>query len=321
VRVLFGAGHRHTLHTDGGPNPYEQALNGKKVRAILDHYDRHGGKDGFAFELRCYTPDRGLGMFPGYLNQAPVSGFPGYDPQLMIELHSEGVNDTGVRGGFVIYPDWGDDVDEDVQAHGHIFSSLLMDKTGIPVRWSSGRGTMSEKRTGVGLQGYRLGVFRDTAGYAARCTRLIFEQGAHSSPHDRAIMDDPAFLARQAECFLAAVSGFFDLSEPGWRRQDRVYADPIGLPFNHLDEQGARQLNGCPVYLYQTVVTSLKRIIPRSYAGDGALQSAEALPEGMNVPIFGEVITENGRKWYFLRDGSRVQARHFTPELVIRHRG
>jgi hypothetical protein len=45
---------------------------------------------------------------------------------------------------------------------------------GIPV-WSSG--IMSEKATGVGISGYRLGIFLRTAPVAANTTRLIIEHG------------------------------------------------------------------------------------------------------------------------------------------------
>ena len=206
LRLALGAGHRHTLGEQG--NPFERDLNGRKVHAIMEAW-RNSERAQKWLDIRSYTPDDGLGLFPGYLNQAPASLVnSGWRPDVMCELHSEGVRDTSVQGGFVIYPDWGDDVDADVRELGAYFPRALRDATGIGIRWSSFEGRMSEHRTGVGIEGFRLGVFRDTAWARGFCTRLIFEQGAHSNPHDRALMTRTGFLEKQAGAFLSALLEF-----------------------------------------------------------------------------------------------------------------
>jgi hypothetical protein len=52
-----------------------------------------------------------------------------------------------------------------------------------------GGGAMSERNTGVGGQGFRLGIFRVTEAIKATSTRLIIEYGAHDIESDyRAVM-------------------------------------------------------------------------------------------------------------------------------------
>lgn len=207
LRVAIGAGHRHTLGEQG--NAYERHMNGRKVGAILNLYRQTPAYQEWA-EIKSYTPQDGAGLFPGYLNQAPKSLVidSGWRPDVMVELHSQGVGNVNERGGFVIFPDWSPDIDRDVKELGHLFAHSLKDRTGIPVGSYFAPGVMSERQTGVGLQGYRLGVFRDTVAARSWCTRMIFEQGAHTSPADRAIMDGKLFLNAQALAFWDALGKF-----------------------------------------------------------------------------------------------------------------
>jgi hypothetical protein len=217
LKLLIGAGHRNNQ----GGNEFETDLNGRTTRAIVDMYRQRGGAAAMGFELRCYTPDDGLGWSPLDLNRVPLTGFkPDWIPNLMVELHSEGAG-PNVRGSFVIAPEWGSDVDVDIQRYGLAFPQELQKLTGIPIRTVSGAGTngpglMSEKRTGVGLDGFRLGVFRDTAVFGEVTSRTIFEAGSHDNAQDRAIMVRPDFTRLHAEAFFAAVRRFFDATEPGW---------------------------------------------------------------------------------------------------------
>ena len=234
MNVLIGAGHRNKQ----GGNQYEADMNGKKCRAIMDLFAKYGGKDHFGFDLRCYTPDNGLGWSPLDLNAVPVTGFQdkNWPVDLMVELHSEGGG--GRQGAFVIYPDWGDDVDVDVRDHGKVFVDALDDATGMGYRTLAapgGVGVMSEKQTGVGLQGFRLGVFRDTAQFAQRTTRMIFEQGAHDVAEDLEVMSGPSYLHLQAVAFFDGIARFYDAIAPGWRDDappvEPAYADPAPVPF------------------------------------------------------------------------------------------
>lgn len=234
LRVAIGAGHRHTLGEQG--NAFEKMLNGQKVAAILAEYKRRGGSSETGIDLRSYTPGNGLGLFPGYLNQAPASLVnSAFQPHIMCELHSEGT-DPDVRGAFVIFPDWKPDIDGDTRDHGRIFPDVLTQYTGgqIRVRNANGPGIMSERSTGVGLQGFRLGVFRDTAPARGYCTRMIFEQGAHSNPKERAYMEGPNFLQQQARAFLDALVQFSIVAQVGpyyqfpWQQAVDGMAVPTG---------------------------------------------------------------------------------------------
>lgn len=203
LHIAIGAGHRHTLGEKG--NPYEADLNGRKVKAFCDLMDRSSG-----FGVRCYTPNEGLGLYPGYLNQAAAEAVKwdqnGWTVDVFVECHSEGTAPS-VRGAFVIYPDSGDDVDEDVKAMGTRMTQAVINRIpDIPLRTGLDiAGCMSEKETGVGAKGFRLGVFRDTAPLAPHCSRFLFEAGAHSNAKDRAVMEKPGFVERHAVGLAEAI--------------------------------------------------------------------------------------------------------------------
>lgn len=209
LRIAIGAGHRHTLGEQG--NAFEKELNGRKVHAIMEAWRQSPGFQEWA-EIRSYTPNDGLGLYPGYLNEAPASlVLGGWRPDVMVELHSEGTGSSAVRGSFVIYPDWTPDTDHAVRDFGQLLCDELFERTGIPLRpqgYLAAPGIMSERQTGVGMQGYRLGVFRSTVAARSWCTRLIFEQGAHTNAKDRAIMTSPDFLNKQAQAFWFGMREF-----------------------------------------------------------------------------------------------------------------
>lgn len=326
--VLIGAGHRNKQ----SGNQYEAAMNGRKCRAIMDLFAAQGGKDHFGFDLRCYTPDNGLGWSPLDLNEVPVTGFQdkNWPVDLMVELHSEG---SGRQGAFVIFPDWSPDVDVDVRRHGKVFVDALDEATGMGYRVlpaPGGVGLMSEKQTGVGLQGYRLGVFRDTAQFKARTSRMIFEQGAHDVAEDLEVMNGPSYLHLQAVAFMDGVSRFFAALAPTTPEPEPVkeYADPVALPFILGRDFGiGYALDGCPVTLFKTEVEALTSVVPRAWARGNAPVTGESIPTRTRFMVYGDVqvpVDPNEptktRQWFFLEDGSRIQARHVSPSIKVRKR-
>lgn len=143
-------------------------------------------------DVRIITPGDGVGEFPGTVydvgEQVVIWHRQGWLADVFAELHT---ND-GARGVFAIYPDWGTDVDVDVRDRlGPDLARRVSRVTGLPI-W--GNGTMSERKTAVGSQGFRLGIFRATAAIKATCTRLILECGAHTQPADLAILQTPGML-------------------------------------------------------------------------------------------------------------------------------
>jgi hypothetical protein len=67
---------------------------------------------------------------------------------------------------------------------------------------------MSEKATGVGISGFRLGIFLRTAAVASTTTRLIIEHGAHTNPQDLAILQDPVKQVAIANASAGAIVNY-----------------------------------------------------------------------------------------------------------------
>src|SRR4051812_29816403 len=72
-----------------------------------------------------------------------------------------------------------------------------------------GPGIMSERQTGVGLGGDRLGMFELTLSVRATCVRVIMEHGDIVA--DRQIIDAPGFYQKVARAYVRTVSAFIPL--------------------------------------------------------------------------------------------------------------
>lgn len=214
-RVALAAGH----HNTSGGDATEHAQTGELTPAIAKALRARG------FEVRVITPDDGRGDYPGSLSA--VASQVTADDDCFLEVHTEGVGNPNVRGVFAIYPDWGDDVDTDVRdTLGPAIAKAVSAATGLPVR---GSGVMSEKQTGVGAGGDRLGVFGATARYKATCTRLIVEYGSHTSPADMALWKQPAFLSQAADATADALAAFYGLAVPPKEPQGPSPTDSVAL--------------------------------------------------------------------------------------------
>jgi N-acetylmuramoyl-L-alanine amidase len=212
MKVALAAGH----HNYDGGSPVEAAITGELCEAYARAFKAAG------VDVRVITPDgadsdseAGDGMFPGGLDavaQKVVTwSEQGWTADLFLECHTQGVADSSVRGVFAIYPDWGSDLDSTVKGSlGSKIANAIHFASGIPV-WNNG--LMSEKSTGVGLSGYRLGIFRVTAAVASKTTRLIVEHGAHSNPQDLAILRGVGMLDKIAVAAVKAVTDFFGVTK------------------------------------------------------------------------------------------------------------
>lgn len=203
-RIAIASGH----HNENGGNPFEYETVGRLCPALLRACRDHG------MEAWTPIPDEGRGDFPGgiwdvaraVVAEAGRSG--AFD--IFIELHTQGVADSGVRGAFGIYPDWDDDVDADARDRLiPLAVRRISQATGIPV-WSNG--LMSERRTGVGLSGHRLGILNKSAPIKAATTRLLIEYGAHSNPKDARIQRTDAFYEGAARATAEAFAEFLGLT-------------------------------------------------------------------------------------------------------------
>lgn len=196
--IALAAGHRNST---GGGASGEQQRTGPLTNEIAKQLRAHGG-----FDVRVITPNDGLGVFNGNLTQVARAAVD-MGADFFLEVHFEGVGNSTTRGCFAIYPDWTGDLDTGIRDNFPIASHLRA-YTGIPLR---GDGTMSERSTNVGLQGYRLGVFAGSEPAKNWMSRTIVEYGTLTNPHDRTIIDGPNFNRMAAEATVEALVEFFGL--------------------------------------------------------------------------------------------------------------
>ncbi len=205
ARIALAAGH----HNSDGGNAVEYAQTGRLCQAVAAACRDLG------LDVRVFTPGDGLGARPDGIwdlaRAVVAAAHAGWSPDILLETHTEGAG-PAARGVFAIYPDWGDDVDVDVRDRlGLSVTRRIAAATGLPVR---GDGVLSERATGVGLTGYRLGLFGQTAAIKATCTRLIIEYGSHDAPADLAIIDRPGFYAQAGRATARAFADFLGVPTP-----------------------------------------------------------------------------------------------------------
>jgi N-acetylmuramoyl-L-alanine amidase len=201
LKIALSAGHHNT---DGG-SPVEHAITGPLCHYYAEYFRSQG------HDVRVITPNDGLGDSPIGLqevaHQVVTWAQAGWVADLYLETHTQGLNDSTVRGCFGIYPDWGGDLDSIVRNNlAHSICQAINEVVGIPI-WQNG--VMSERATGVGISGFRLGIFLVTAPVASRTTRLIIEHGAHTNPQDRAILENPAKQKLIAQAAAKAIINYF----------------------------------------------------------------------------------------------------------------
>lgn len=210
LRIAIGTGHAN----NSGGNSFETAINKKVTNEVIKLLRRSRG-----FDVRCYTPNDGLGHFPASLDRAAATvkewWQAGWQADILHEVHQEGIpNNSSIRGGFFIYPDskglsgrkaGGEDFDRDVYEAAGEMAKILVRAYGGVTRYNPSRG-MSEQETGVGGQGYRLGLFGAwSESYLMENTcRFISEGATYTNPTDLAMMQRPDFPAKQARGIVEA---------------------------------------------------------------------------------------------------------------------
>lgn len=215
--VAVAAGH----HNQDGGNADERITTGRMAGSVMQALARLG--------LQAWTPIPdgpdadslpGDGMYPGGIwdvADAVVAENIRKPFKVFVELHTQGVGNPNVRGVFGIYPDRPDLGDVDTDAATKLIPIMVgkfAQYTHIPI-WSDG--VMSERETGVGLDGFRLGIFNRTAPIKDSCTRLIIEMGAHSNPQDYAIQRTDAFYEAGARAIAESIADFL-----GWQGEASV---------------------------------------------------------------------------------------------------
>ena len=207
-RFILSAGHRNT---DGGGAHREIEWTYPICVKAKQAIERRGGKAWIIQEEDgdsdpSFSVGRGLQNVAALcVNLAKAVG--GVDAYL--SMHYEGVNNTAVRGFFGIFPD-NPQGGVDVRANNPLDYNLCkvlathVAKTGMPKRtgWVVEPGIMSERQTGVGGQGYRLGEFAGTVGFRDTTARLILEAGAYTNTTDRAMLWDNAWQNQYVEALV-----------------------------------------------------------------------------------------------------------------------
>lgn len=196
--IVLSSGH----HNKQGGDAIEIAQTGKLTPAIAAACRAAG------LRVLVLTPDDGAGMSPDSLDT--IAARCPTDAAIYLETHTE----AGPRGVFAIYPDWpsAGDVDTDVRdVLGPAIAESVSKSTGLPVR---GNGIMSERETGVGAGGDRLGIFRATANLRQNTTRLIVEFGSHTSAADLALINAPGFYAQAAGAVAGAFAAYLHVAPP-----------------------------------------------------------------------------------------------------------
>lgn len=200
--VAISAGHHNT---DGG-DAFEVRQTGPLAKAVGDACKALG------MGVVYLTGNEGMAMEPVGL-QAVARKLNGINPRpaIYLETHTEGGGGTGV---FAIYPDAPGDVDTDVRDNlGPAVARKVAAATGLGIG-GYGKGVISEKQTGVGGQGFRLGIFGATEPSKADVTRLIIEYGAHDKEPDLTIVQRPGFYAAAGKATAEAFAAFL-----GWQPQ------------------------------------------------------------------------------------------------------
>jgi hypothetical protein len=198
LRIAVGAGHRNS----SGGNEFETSLTALVTNEFVKLAETSDG-----FDVRCYTPNDGLGWFPGPLDAAAAQVRDwlyndGWQADILHEIHFEGVGNNVTRGGHVIYPDSAGLIgrnpgnrDVDVMEFGGEMARIMVNEYGGVCRYSECSQAMSEKVTGVGEQGFRLGVFGawSEPAFNAQSMQLISEGATYTNAADLALMRKPSF--------------------------------------------------------------------------------------------------------------------------------
>jgi hypothetical protein len=302
LKIALSAGH----HNSDGGSPVEAAITGP-----LCHFYAMAFRE-LGCDVRVITPNDGLGQFPGGLQDVAAKvvewASAGWVADLYLETHTQGLGDTTVRGAFAIYPDWGSDLDLAVKnGLGLKMVKAISAATGIPV-WSSG--IMSEKSTGVGISGYRLGIFLRTAPVADSTTRLIIEHGSHSNPLDLAILQSPEMQqkianagAKAAVDYLGGIHGPRPVDDPcmdyfNAHGGEPVFGKPLGGQYG-TNGSIERDFQYCHMYydkVNKEVIAEMKdRVNPKGLSVGPGVYSV-LLSEGMTALTNEDYYVPDGNK-------------------------
>jgi hypothetical protein len=309
--IILTAGHRSDNDTGNPDEKNRTQYLAQSYQAAFQaagytvHYVQNEDGDG--------RPDITTGGLDtvGQKTAAIMRTIPG--PMVDLDLHYEGASAQGV---FAIVPDEsglvtaiaGGAPGDDTWANNPLdvelaraISTEISKATGLRLRATTEAGVMSERSTGVGIQGYRLATMAYSAAFRDRTVRLVVEHGSLPTA-DRDIILTPTFTEKCAKAAVIAVNRVYKVSpvQPP-KPEPSPYATPGWTPVqdgkDHTDSKGTlwRAVNrvvhvkaGTEFYAQ----ASMKAKKTRSAAG----------PQGMDVRIAWRV-----NSWYVTPVGSRFK--------------
>lgn len=319
-RYILSMGH---MNTDGGGAYREQEWTPTVTRKFRDAIIRRGGKAWIIQEEDGdRDPNRSIGR--GLQNVAAlcvdlarvIDGADAY-----ISMHYEGVGNPAVRGFFGIYPDspYGG---VDVLANNPLDYNLCkvlakhVEKTGMPKRtgWVVEPGVMSERQTGVGGMGYRLGEFVGTFGFRDTTARVILEGGAYTNADDRKLLWDDNWQNRYVEALVDGLEEVFGkftggkpapapVPDPGHKP---TYAKPMivreaaeNRPFVALDNKSI-------MVRADLEVRAIRKTPRLQYASSTSAHVGAMIPAGATFTVDYLIVNPDQSLYWYTRWGTRV---------------
>lgn len=320
-QFVLSAGHRNV---NGGGADREIEWTYPQCVLIRDEIKRRGGK-AWIIQEEDGDNDRSFSVGRGLQNVAAlcvdlakvVGGVDAY-----ISVHYEGVGDASVRGFFGIFPDspvGGVDIRANNPADYRLCQVLAnhVTKTGMPKRtgWVVEPGVMSERQTGVGGQGFRLGEFVGTFGFRDTTARVIIEAGAYTNPTDRAMLWDDAWRRKYASALVDGLEEMYGTFKGGTAPLPDPAPEPTPQP-KYESPSPIRELadsrplvllnNGATLVRVDAVVETIRNTPRLKYAGGSALVGPD-LPKGERFLTDYLVILESGDMYWYTPWATRVR--------------
>jgi hypothetical protein len=257
ARVLLVMGHRNT---DGG-NADEAARTPLVVEAAARALTAAGHR------VHVLQRDDGIDGDPtftharlGVVADRCTDLIRRHGIQVMIDAHFQGGTAHPASGCFCIFPD-GNTLNprphrDDGKAANHrsvAFAARLAEEvsreTGIrrlPLPEPGFLGGMSERQTGVGGQGDRLGMFWRTLPVRPPCVTVVMEHGDIVA--DAAVINAPGFYDKVGRAYVRAVDAFWPVVAPAAEffafadpREFTAHAGAIGRRFASTDAEIVRE--------------------------------------------------------------------------------
>jgi N-acetylmuramoyl-L-alanine amidase len=205
--IILAAGHHQQDDNKNGvivSNPDEYKFTGQVTHEIAEALRAYPQ----FFNVVVLTPGDGTGVYPGGIWDVARAACKIPNGDMFIELHSQGVGNRQVRGAFVVYPDnpGSGDFDQDAINFAHYLLPAITQNVGVP---TYGDGILSEMRTQVGIDGYRLGIFNLSASCRDRLTRVLVENLTHSNPVELQMSRDPKVLRGYGQAYAQALAAYY----------------------------------------------------------------------------------------------------------------